>query len=159
MYLYRCPFSAQPPSTLFGLIYGTLHRYYWQNTHLKDFGRMAELFFHRLLDRAHTRCSLAPLFLKASKKIESSTMPNPKPGNTSTTKNNDGTLFVHLPYNPSNPPQHLLRKCTNKLISKIQAFDPEKIHRIIIAFSRSTNIANISKLNCLEYSIDTTFNG
>ena len=33
MYLYRCPSSAQPPSTLFGLIYSTLHRYYWHNTH------------------------------------------------------------------------------------------------------------------------------
>ena len=29
LYLYRPPSSAQPPSILFGLIYGTLHRFYW----------------------------------------------------------------------------------------------------------------------------------
>ena len=77
MYLYRCPFSAQPPSTLFGLVFGTLHRYFYQNTHLKDFGKFTELFFHRLLDRARTRKDLAPIFIKASEKLIFSKMPNP----------------------------------------------------------------------------------
>ena len=67
LYLYRCPSSAQPESILQSLIYGTLHRYYWQNTHITDFGRYTELFFERLTARAHKKCDLAPLFIKAAK--------------------------------------------------------------------------------------------
>ena len=156
MYLYRCPFSAQPPSTLFGLIYGTIHRYYWQNSNLNDFGRHVELFFNRLLDRAHTRNSLIPLFMKASEKLVNSRMPNPKPENRLLPKSNDGLLFVHLPYDPRNPPQRLLKQCTNRLLSRIQSFDKDIIRRIIIAFSRSPNLADISKRNQLEPSVDTT---
>ena len=159
MYLYRCPFSAQPESTLFGLIYSTLHRYFWQNTHLCDFRRLTELFFNRLLDRAHTRKSLIPLFLKASNKIATSKMPNPKPSQNKLTKNTDGLLFVHLPFHPQNPPQHLLKRLTNELLSKIQLVDKNIIKRIIISLSRAPNIGNICKRNRLEFSVDTTFKG
>ena len=157
MYLYRCPSSAQPPSTLFGLIYSTLHRYYWHNTHLEDFAKYTELFFNRLLDRAHTRCSLTPLFVKAAKKIASSKMPNPKPGFKKLTKDNDGIIFVHLPYHPQLPPRRDLKQHTDELLSQIRAVDNNKIHRIIIAFSRSTNLGDVSKRNQLEPSVDTTF--
>ena len=62
LYLYRCPSSAQPESVLKSLIYETLHWYFWQNTHITNFGRFAELFFERLAARAHKKCDLAPLF-------------------------------------------------------------------------------------------------
>ena len=64
LYLYRCPFSAQPESILESLIYGTLHRYYWQNTHITDFGRFAELFFERLAARAHKNVISSHFLLK-----------------------------------------------------------------------------------------------
>ena len=38
LYLYRCPSSAKPETILQSLIYGTLHQYYWQNTHITDCG-------------------------------------------------------------------------------------------------------------------------
>ena len=79
LYLYRCPFSAQPESILYGLIYGTLHRYYWHNSRIEDFGKYTELFFHRLLDRAHKGFELAPLFIKAAQAVQNSCIPNPTP--------------------------------------------------------------------------------
>jgi hypothetical protein len=54
-----------------------LHRYYWQNTHIADFGRFTELFFERMIARAQKKCELAPLFIKAAKDVQNSTLPNP----------------------------------------------------------------------------------
>ena len=68
LYLYRCPSSAQPESILRSLIYGTLNRYYWQNTHIEDFGRFTELFFERLIARAHKKCDLCTTFHKGSER-------------------------------------------------------------------------------------------
>jgi hypothetical protein len=48
LYLYRPPMSAQPCSILYGLIYGTLHRYYWHNTKRSMFKQFAWKFFQRI---------------------------------------------------------------------------------------------------------------
>lgn len=69
LYLYCCPFSAQLPYILYGLIYGTMHRYYWHNTSMKDFDTLTKLLFNRLTDRTHRAQELAPLFIKAAQEI------------------------------------------------------------------------------------------
>ena len=40
-YLYRPPSSAQPDNILYSLTYGTMHRYFWQNTKIKDYTRLS----------------------------------------------------------------------------------------------------------------------
>ena len=67
LYLYRCPSSAQPESVLESLIFGTLHRYYWQNTHIADFERFAELSFKRLAASSYKKMWSSPTFYKSSK--------------------------------------------------------------------------------------------
>ena len=56
-------------ATSYGLIYGTMHRYYWHNTSIKDFGTLTKLLFYRLTDRTHRAQELAPLFIKAAQEI------------------------------------------------------------------------------------------
>ena len=45
LYLFRPPTSAQPPSILYGLIYGTLHRLFWQNSEFTTFEAFTLKFF------------------------------------------------------------------------------------------------------------------
>lgn len=155
LYLYRCPSSAQPPTILYSLIYGTLHRYYWQNTHIQDFGRFTELFFERLTERAHKRCDLAPLFLKAAQEVENSTLPNPRPGQKKENKvSNNNNLFIHLPYHPQQPSRSDIRDHATALMSTLKE-EKDCFERIILAFSRAPNIGDLCKKHRLEATIDT----
>ena len=155
LYLYRCPSSAQPESILQSLIYGTLHRYYWQNTHIEDFGRFTELFFERLVARAHKKCDLAPLFIKAAKEVQSSSLPNPRPGVPTKSNSNDNKfLFIHLPYHPQQPSRKVIRDHANLLLEQLTD-QSDCFERIVLAFSRAPNIGDLCKKNQLEPTIDT----
>jgi hypothetical protein len=156
LYLYRCPSSAQPPSILYSLIYGTLHRYYWQNTHTEDFGRYTELFFERLTDRAHRRCDIAPLFIKAAQEVQNSVLPNPRPGQTEEiNSNNNNNIFIHLPYHPQQPSRSDLRDHTQALLKNLNE-EKNCFERIILAFSRATNIGDLCKKHQLDRTTDTS---
>lgn len=155
LYLYRCPSSAQPESILESLIYGTLHRYYWQNTNITDFGRFAELFFERLAARAHKKCDLAPLFIKAAKIVQDSSLPNPRPGDTKSHSKNDRLLFIHLPYHPQHPSRESTRYHCNTLLEQLND-EKDCFERIVLAFSRAPNIGDLCKKNHLEFAIDTS---
>jgi hypothetical protein len=72
LYLYRPPSSSQPPSILFGLIYGTLYRFYWQNSNCHDFDKYVTLFFQQLQAHSHSTSNLSCLFLKAATKVDKS---------------------------------------------------------------------------------------
>jgi hypothetical protein len=78
LYLYRPPSSAQSPSILYGLIFGTLHCYYWQNNNHHDFDHFTTLFFQCLEACGHSTSNLSHLFTKAAKKVEQSTIPQAK---------------------------------------------------------------------------------
>ena len=155
LYLYRCPFSAQPESILYGLIYGTLHRYYWHNSRIEDFGKYTELFFHRLLDRAHKGFELAPLFIKAAQAVQNSCIPNPTPGPKSYSKLSDGLLFVHLPYHTQNPSRKHLSAPAHSLLRTSTEEQEDLFSRIILAFLRAANIGDLCKRNQLAASVNT----
>jgi hypothetical protein len=95
LYLYRPPSSAQPSSILYGLIYGTLHRYYWHNTERSMFEQFAWKFFGRLQQRGHAVNKLATLFLRAARQVDVSSIPLPKPAND-LLGGPDGVCFLHL---------------------------------------------------------------
>ena len=153
-YLYRPPTSAQPESILYSLIFGTLHRYWWQNTYKEDFSKYCALFHDRLIARGHTLNSLHPLFMKAAKAVESSTLPNPRPGSIKRPDNNRNLLFIHLPFSPQHPPTRTIRKLTDKFSNDLDAAGCT-LERIILAFSKGPNIGNLCKKHKLEPEIIT----
>ena len=155
LYLYWCPFSAQPESNLYGLIYGTLHQYYWHNSRIEDFGKYTELFFHRLLDRAHKGFELAPLFIKAAQAVQKSCIHNPSPGPKSYSKLNDKLLFVHLPYHTQNPSRKHLSALAHSLLRTFKEEQEDLISQIILVFLRATNIGDLCKRNQLAASVNT----
>ena len=156
-YLYRPPTSAQPASILYSLIFGTLHRYWWQNTYKEDFTKYCTLFYHRLLARGHTTISLRPLFMKASKAVESSTLPNPRPGTVKCPEINRNLLFIHLPFSPQHPPTRDIRELVNTFSTNLKTAGCN-IERIILAFSKGPNIGDLCKKHKLEPEIITGIN-
>jgi hypothetical protein len=104
LYHYHPPASAQPPSILYGLIYGTMHRLYWQNTRSKWFTHFLNLFYPRLQARGHTDADLQSLFAKAAKRVERSEIPEPKTAQDNANALRDA-VFLHAPFHPQNPPR------------------------------------------------------
>ena len=164
LYLYRPPCSAQPKSILYGLIYGTLHRYYWQNTDPKWLTHYIAEFYKRLLDRGHTANNLHTLFQTAMTRVTQSTPPIPKTKQKQL-KALDGTTFLHLQYHPQDPPRRAIQtlfqqRCRPALNdayipSGEDAGTPVTFGRLIVAYSRAPNIASLAQQNHLQPDVDT----
>jgi hypothetical protein len=73
LYLYQPLSYVQPSSILYGLIFGTLYQYYWQNMDCPPFEHFSWLFFQRLQAHGHIAALLAPLFLKSATNVDNST--------------------------------------------------------------------------------------
>ena len=157
LYLYCCPSSAQPLSILYGLIYGTLHRYFWQNSHRTDFESFTKKFFQRLIDQAHLKKDLEPLFNKALTKVKRLALPNPRPGLEDNNNNMDSyQVYIHLPYHPQNPSQEAQNSHRLELFDSLRRCEPDLCTRIIVALSRAPNIGDLCKKNRLEKDINTS---
>lgn len=157
-YLYRPPTSCQPPSILRSFVYGSLHRYYWQNTNENDFLQMISLLKQRLQARGHRHIDLVPIFMTALKKVFVSSLPNPRSTNNNkqTTNNNHiKPIFLHLPYHPNNPPKEELKSLTNEFKNDLNQLGLP-LERIILAYSKAPCIGDLCKKHRLEGFIDTS---
>ena len=164
LYLYRPPSSAQPNSILFGLIYGTLHRYHWQNTDPQWFNHYVMAFYRRLLDRGHKPTTLSRLFTMATDRVRRSTIPPPKSNNTQLDEHQN-TIFLHLPYHNQDPPRQIIQKMFHDICRPalnaayipggMDAGRPVTFGRTIVAYSRAPNIASLAQRNRLPPEIDT----
>jgi hypothetical protein len=155
LYLYRPPTSAQPSSILYDLNYGTLYRYYWHNTERSMFEQFAWKFFRRLQQRGHDAVNkLAQLFLRAAAQVDTSTIPLPKPA-TDQLGGPDGTCFLHLQYHLQDTPRSTLQQLFTDTCS--EAFEQKgvPVSRMTIAYKRSSNIADVTRRNCLDDATNT----
>jgi hypothetical protein len=155
LYLYRPPTSAQPTSVLYGLIYGTLHRYFWQNSDRSWFNHFARLFFQRLQARGHSTASLAPLFLKAASRVDESSRPIPSLGPPELRNSPDDRFFLHLQFHPQDPANSLLQRHFEA--SLLPALEASEIgtQRMTVAYSRAPNIGDLTRRNRLGPAFDT----
>jgi hypothetical protein len=165
LYLYRPPTSAQPDSILYGLIYGTLHRYFWQNSDRSWFDHFVGLFYKRLQERGHNASNLTRLFLRAASRVDVSTLPTPKTQRQTLDSLND-SIYLHLRYHPQDPSRQELQQlfqttCRSALDdahipSGESIGHPVPFGRSIIAYSRAPNIADLVRRNRLGPDFDTT---
>ena len=164
LYLYRPPSSAQPHSILFGLVYGTLHRYHWQNTDPAWFNHYVTAFYRRLLDRGHKPGTLHHIFNTAAERVKRSTIPLPKTKQKQLEAQHN-TTFIHLPYHTQDPPRQHLQKMFHDICRPalddahipigIDAGNPVSFGRTIVAYSRAPNIASLAQRNRLRPDVDT----
>jgi hypothetical protein len=165
LYLYRPPTSAQPDSILYGLIYGTLHRYFWQNSDRSWFDHFVGLFYKRLQDRGHCASNLARLFIRAASRVDISALPTPK-SKRQTLDALNNSIYIHLRYHPQDPSRQELQKlfqstCRSALDeayvpSGTSSGQPVAFGRSVIAYSRAPNIADLVRRNRLGPDFDTT---
>jgi hypothetical protein len=105
-YLYINPNSAHPPGMIKGVIFGTIKRYFEQNSDKEDFISITKLFFQRLVARGWDPSIIKPIFISAYNKIKN-------PSTTKTTNESPspstgrGQLFI---YHPLDIPRHQVRK-------------------------------------------------
>ena len=71
LYQYITPTSAHPPGMIKGMIFGSLRRYFEQNSRTEDFWTIAMQLYHRLKARGWDRATLEPIFIAAYQRIQS----------------------------------------------------------------------------------------
>jgi hypothetical protein len=85
------------------LIFGCLHAYWLQNTHVSDFYTMAVLLTHRLMARGYSFPMLKPLFKEAFVRLQAqlsqrrAIVPRPPPDPNDPAKK---PIIFHLEYHP-----------------------------------------------------------
>ena len=69
LHLYIPPRSSHPKGVIKSLIFGTLRRFWIQNSRLKDFESHVTAFIGHLINRGYTKETLLPIFLEASESL------------------------------------------------------------------------------------------
>ena len=107
LYLYIPPHSCHPPGVTKGLIYGAVDRAKHLCSDRKDQRHHILETLQRLERRGHKYRDLIPIFNNAIKECF-----NNKTSKPSTRKRSKqaGSLYLHLPFNPVDPPSKLLQK-------------------------------------------------
>jgi len=158
LYQYIPPNSCHPPGVLTGLLFGQILRIYQLCSHSEDIDKELSLFYRRLLDRGYKPCNLLPLLEKGINNAIAylSLSPEQREAKKSAkVGRRDQRIFLHLPYHPQNYPSSFIQRLWRDLV-----FSPpgEKeltkltnhmghhvpIKRLIIAFHRNPNLANLN---------------
>jgi hypothetical protein len=129
LHLYIPPASAHPPGVLKSLIYGNLHRYWKQNTHIEDFIEITKQFANRLIIRGYKREDIQKTFIKAAKKFDEYIEIRNKVSDT------NNTLYLHWTYHPRDISKSKLRLLYNDTLQLRSGFN-----NLIICYSRPKNL-------------------
>ena len=106
LYLYIPPHSCHPPGVIKGLIFGAVNRAKTLCSNPNDRMPILRRTLRRLVRRGHTRKKIVPIFNDAIKSILLSPK---KPKKTKTMSGEPDSLFLHLPYNPADPPSKVIQ--------------------------------------------------
>ena len=158
LYLYISPHSCHPPGVLTGLVLGNCHRIYSLCSAQSDARHHLSNFYRRLLRRGYNSTTLLPLFQRArdlASKLRPSTSDEDIPL--------DSRIFLHLRYNPRNPPSFQLQRGFSsyimhpdyeKVLTSIpnNEGEPIPIERMTVAYSRPHNLGNLFSYRKLDNS-------
>jgi hypothetical protein len=148
LYLYPPPHSAHPPGALTGLIYGTIRRVFCLTSDPANCHAYLCKFYTRLCYRGYSKQALLLLF-------EAGLANRTKPPRKKTDQSNALTLFLHIPFHPTNPLSRLLQDTYHDLLAFPKAATPLPqianthfgincgIQKMIIAYHRPPNLANL----------------
>jgi hypothetical protein len=140
LYLYLCPSSAHPPGVLKGLIFGSVRRFWFQNSDPDDYCQVIQDLYQHLCSRGHTPEKLDPLFHEAAAKVDS-IQPKSTRAQTSIAKPGARPLFFHLQYHPLEMPNSIIHDTFNRCCPRLR--EELKVDRIIIAHTRQPNLRDL----------------
>jgi hypothetical protein len=132
--------SLHPNTSIKGVIYALISRYYAQNTHREDYIHFVRLLYRRLRDRGWDKDTIYPIFMEVANKMESrGKLPAAATSDTTRDDEMDKTLFIHLQYHPHDISRKQIRYLWDKHCREV--FQEQiGIERAIIAYSRPRNI-------------------
>jgi hypothetical protein len=138
LYLYLCPSSSHPPGVLKGLIFGSIRRFWLQNSAPEDYQNVVRDFFLHLCARGHNPEQLRPLFNQAAERVDSTQLNKPLRAPNSIETPRARPLFFHLQYHPLELPNSIIHETFNSCCPTLR--DELQVDRIIIAHSRQPNL-------------------
>ena len=160
LYLCSPPTSAQPHNALKGMIYGTLHRYLWQNTDPNDFLHMTTKFIRDLKRRGHQTTKLIKLALNACNKLKNTTMPgnaeNFPPQYKNLDKDPNTNSYLHPQHHPQNPPLKDIQCLFTTLCLPTFQDNNIPVTKMTVACSAAPSIENTVKKNRMDPDTDTS---
>jgi hypothetical protein len=151
LHMYLPPHSVHPPGVLRGLVFGLIYRLHRLNSETDTIDAQINIFFNRLLMRGYQESFLRPIFhLAIAHTLErqqraQATVPDPE---------KEERLFLHLDYNPVDPPSLKVQQIFNDLMLNPddgpllptilnQKYAPIKINRLIVAYHRPSNLGDL----------------
>jgi hypothetical protein len=145
LHLYIDPSSSHSKGILKSLVYGTIMRYWKQNTYLRDFIHITQQFYRHLLNRGYPSETLTPLFQEAGATItvrnqglDCGTAPPTSPNTQSRNR-----LFLHWEYHPRDISRKAIRQCYNETLAPALAASPLDIRQLTIAYSNQRSLRSI----------------
>jgi hypothetical protein len=141
LYLYLCPSSSHPPSVMKGLVYGSVRRFWLQNSNPNDYRNVIYAFFTHLRARGHTTEKLLPLFLEAANHVDSNQKEKPPRAQPSIETPESRPLFFHIQYHPLELPSSLIRTTFDRCCPILR--EELSVDRIIVAHSRQPNLRDL----------------
>jgi hypothetical protein len=141
LYLYLCPSSAHPPGVLKGLIFGSVRRFWLQNSDPKDYCKVIQDLYQHLCSRGHSTEKLDPLFHEAAAKVDSIQLKKPLRAPNSIANTRARPLFFHLQYHPLEIPNSIIHDTFNRCCPRLR--EELKVDRIIIAHTRQPNLRDL----------------
>jgi hypothetical protein len=164
LYQYIPPNSCHPPGVLTGLVYGQILRIYQLCSKSTDIDKELLQFYKRLVDRGYSRDKLLPLFEKGVDNATDyilMTLEQREARKKAKVGKSDERIFLHIPFHPQNPSSGNLQHLWNDLIYsppgeenlnrlKNHLGHRVPIKRLIVAYRRNPNIANLTSYRKLS---------
>ena len=164
LYQYIPPSSCHPPGVLTGLVLGQVLRIFQLSSRDQDINNELRLFYKRLIDRGYSHDGLVPLFVKGidnAKSYMALSQVQREARKTAKVGRSDERVCFHIPFHPQNPPskriqrlwrETILSPAGEKMFTDLRNANgfPVPVKRLIVAYSRNPNIANLTSYRILS---------
>jgi hypothetical protein len=144
LHLYIDPTSSHPKGVLKSLIFGTIMRYWRQNSYPHDFISSTRDFYSHLLKRGYSPEILTPLFQEAGTAATLRTQRLDCTTNSSMTHTqSENRLFLHWEYHPRDISRKTIRQCYKETLAPALAASPLDIRQLTVAYSNQRSLRSI----------------
>jgi hypothetical protein len=148
LHLYIPPSSAHSPGVLKSLVYGTLQRYWAQNSNKSNFVASTRAFYGHLHNRGYSHEQLNPVFFSAATSIDarSRNVTSSRP-----TQPSDRRLFLHWEFHPRDISRRAIRDAYNQTLEPIISTAPLHIRQLTVAYHNPKSLRScLSKTQLTE---------
>ena len=156
LHLYIPPRSAHPKGILKSLIFGTLQRYWIQNSSQQDFVSAATDFYGHLINRGYSQEDLNPTFLEAGTCIAAKALKGAAAADPweIPPRSPSNSLFIHWEYHPRDIGRQTVRQIFKETLEPALTESGLTINQLTIAYSTPSSLGSCLTKTQLEEPAD-----